>query len=77
VRVCLRACVHACAAFAAIPPAPPSPHTPRRSHAVSALPEWYPTTCKDRFTSAAPDEIEYVLGRILPDKVGGGYGCHG
>lgn len=28
-----------------------------------------PPSYKDRLTSAVPDEIEYVLGRIMPNKV--------
>lgn len=40
-----------------------------RSQSVSPLPPWMPPAFKDRLTTAAPDEVEFVLGRILPDLV--------
>lgn len=39
------------------------------SQSVSPLPPWMPVALKDRLTSAAPDEIEFVLGRIMTDKI--------
>jgi hypothetical protein len=42
------------------------------SMAVAPLPAWFPANAKDRFTSAAPEEIEHMLGRCLPELVGWG-----
>jgi hypothetical protein len=43
--------------------------TPPPFAQVAPLPPWYPVLMRDRFTSAAPNEIEYVLARCLPDMV--------
>ncbi|KAI8468971.1 MAG: THO complex subunit 1 transcription elongation factor-domain-containing protein [Monoraphidium minutum] len=39
------------------------------SQTVSPLPPWMPLSLKDRLTTAAGDEIELMLSRIIPDKV--------